>query len=164
MKLVLPSYKYKEQYISLVKSAKRNNDVFEMGNAYRENESFNHMLIRLKDRRNGKNLSKKDVKSVVYFIIVDNNLVGTIDARQTLNDNYFSRLGHVAYYIKPEERNKGFATNALSLVLKKYQKKKIYNILITCFKDNIVSKKVIEKNNGIFEKEFYDKITNKGIG
>ena len=163
MRLVLPSYKYKNEYEKLVISAIKNNDVSKMGDAYRENESFNHMLIRLKDRINGINISKNDVKATVYFIIEDSRVIGTIDTRRELNDSYFNRLGHIAYYIKKEERNKGYATKALSLALKKYKKEKINKILITCIKSNIASRKVIQKNNGVFEKEFKDDLTKEII-
>lgn len=44
--------------------------------------------------------------------------------RYKLNQDYFEKYGHVAYYIKKEERNKKYATKTLNLVIKKY--KKIY--------------------------------------
>ena len=122
MNLVLPCEKYKAQYYELVDSAIKNKDVSEMGNAYRNGENYQDMLKRLENRRNGIKIANRDVPATVYFIIDNNKLVGTIDLRHELNDNYFSRLGHVAYYIKPEERQKGCATKALSLALEKYKK------------------------------------------
>lgn len=145
MNLVLPCEKYKAQYYELVDSAIKNKDVSEMGNAYRNGENYQDMLKRLENRRNGIKIANKDVPATVYFIIDNNKLVGTIDLRHELNDNYFSRLGHVAYYIKPEERKKGCATKALSLALEKYKKQKIEKVLITCLEDNVASRKVIEK-------------------
>ena len=131
MNLVLPCEKYKAQYYELVDSAIKNKDVSEMGNAYRNGENYQDMLKRLENRRNGIKIANRDVPATVYFIIDNNKLVGTIDLRHELNDNYFSRLGHVAYYIKPEERKKGCATKALSLALEKYKKQKIEKVLIT---------------------------------
>ena len=163
MNLVLPCKKYEKGYYELVNSAIKNKDELEMGNAYRNGESYQDMLNRLKDRRNGIGISNRDVPATVYFIIDNNKLVGTIDLRHELNDNYFSRLGHVAYYIKPEERKKGCATKALSLALEKYKKQKIEKVLITCLEDNVASRKVIEKNGGKLEKSFYDDITKKYI-
>ena len=46
MKLVNPTDKYKESYLDLIRCAKENGDIFEMGNAYRENESFDEMIKR----------------------------------------------------------------------------------------------------------------------
>lgn len=162
--MLLPCKKYKEEYFELVKSAIKNNDVRKLGNAYRINETYDEFLKRVRNRRKGINISKKDVPSSTYFIINDeNSLVGTIDLRHTLNDNYFNRLGHIAYYIKPEERKKHYATNALSIALKIYKRHNINKILITCLKDNIASKKVIIANGGVIEKTIYDEITNNYI-
>lgn len=109
MKLVFPNLELKEQYYELVKSALKNGDIFEMGNAYRENEKYEDMLIRFENRSKGINISSRDVPATVHFILNEKGkVVGTIDIRHTLNDNYFSRLGHIAYYIKFEERNKPF--------------------------------------------------------
>lgn len=125
---------------------KKFGDYKELGNALiKENETFLEMLKRLRDRRVGKNISKNDVPATVYWIIVNNEVVGTIDLRHELNKDYFERLGHVAYYIKPDERNKGYATKALSLALKKYYDNCAKKILITCYTNNIASSKVIEK-------------------
>ncbi len=46
MKLVNPTNKYKESYLNLVKAAKEIGDISEMGNAYRNGESFESMIKR----------------------------------------------------------------------------------------------------------------------
>lgn len=163
MKLVNPTDKYKESYLDLIRCAKENGDIFEMGNAYRENESFDEMIKRLKNRAKGKNIAKLDVPSSMKWIIENDEIVGTIDLRHLLNKNYFERLGHVAYYIHPQKRGKGYATNALKLAIKWYKKRAINKILITCYSDNEASKKVILKNGGIFEKRVPDSRSNKTI-
>lgn len=164
MKLILPNRKYKESFYVLISSSKKYGDYNELGNSLiRNNETFDEMLKRLNNRRKGKNIAKRDVPSTVYWIIVNNRVIGTIDLRHRLNKDYFERLGHVAYYIKPEERGKGYATKALSIAIKKYYNKYAQKILITCFKDNIASSKVIEKNGGILEKSVIDNITKKEI-
>ena len=163
MKLVNPTIKYKDSYLNLVKNAKENGDISEMGNAYRENETFETMIIRLKNRSKGKNISKLDVPSSIKWIIENDEIVGTIDLRHQLNKSYYERLGHIAYYIHPLKRKKGYATKALGLAIKWYKKKPINQILITCYSDNKASKKVSLKNGGVFEKSVVDKKTNKTI-
>lgn len=164
MKLVLPNKKYQQSFEELINSAKKHGDYNELGNSLiRDNETFDEMLERLNNRRKGKNISKRDVPATVYWIIVNNDVVGTIDLRHKLNQDYFERLGHVAYYIKPEERKKGYATKALEIAIKKYRDKHIPKILITCFKDNVASSKVIIKNGGLLEKNIIDNITKKEI-
>lgn len=162
MKLVLPSGKYRDSYIDFVENAKIQGDYLEIGNALiRDDECFEDMIKRLKNRRKGKSISKMDVPASVYWIIVNKEVVGTIDLRHYLNDSYYKRLGHIAYYIKPSQRNNGYATLALRKALTKYKREN--HVLITCFNDNIASSKVIIKNGGVLEKNIYDEITGKEI-
>ena len=148
MKLVLPCEKYKNSYYELIKMAELNGEISELGNAQIKNgETFNTMLNRLKNRRRGLNISKSDVPATVYWIIEKNKIVGTIDLRHELNKSYYERLGHIAYYIKPSERNKGYATK----------------IFVTCYEDNAFSSNVIEKNGGILKEKVKDEVTNKII-
>ena len=164
IKLLLPNKKYKQSYEELILSAKNEGDYQELGNALiRKNETFDDMLKRLEDRKIGKNIDLRDVPATVFWIMSDDKIVGTIDLRHKLNKDYYERLGHIAYYIKPEERNKEYATKALSLALEKYCDKHIEKVLITCFSDNIASVKVIEKNGGTLECKYLDKITKKYI-
>lgn len=164
MKLILPSEKYKNSYFDLLDSAKNNNDYSKLGNAsLKDNETFDAMIMRLKNRRIGKNIVKRDVPSTIYWIIVDNKVIGITDMRHKLNKDYFERFGHVSYYIKKEERNKKYATKALNLVIKKYIKMCTKKILITCLEENEASKKVILKNGGVFEKTVFDKVVNNNI-
>ena len=164
MKLVLPSAKYKLSYLNLLNSARKYGDYKELGNAMiRDNESYDDLLNRLKDRRNGINIASRDVQATVYFIVDNGDVVGTIDLRHKLNENYLRRLGHIAYYIKPEKRNKGYASHALSLAIEKYKQNGVDKILITCYSDNTASKRVIEKNGGVLEKEVHDEKSGKNI-
>lgn len=164
IKLLLPNKKYKQSYKKMLMSAQKQGDYKDLGNALiRETEAFDDTLKRLKNRRVGKNIESKDVPATIFWIVSNNEIVGTIDLRHKLNKDYFERLGHIAYYIKSEERNKGYATKALSLALKKYYNMHIDRILIACFSDNIASSKVIEKNGGILECKYFDKLTNKYI-
>lgn len=163
LKLILPCRKYKKSYYDMVDEAIKNNDIHEMGNAYKNGETFEEMLQRLKDRRNGINIVSREVPATIYWMIVDNKVVGTIDLRHKLNKDYYERLGNVAYYVKKSSRNNGFATEALKQAIKIYQKHNIKKILITCFEDNIASINVIKKNNGKLECKFKDEMTNKTI-
>lgn len=164
LKLVLPSKKYENSYYSLIRSAQEDNSISELGNARcRDNESFDQMLKRLRNRRKGINLARRDVPATVYWMIVNDNIVGTIDLRHYLNEDYYKRLGHLAYYIKKEERNKGYATEALNKAKKIYQKHNVDQILVTCLKDNLYSSKVIKTNGGKLKNEVLDKKSNQII-
>lgn len=159
VKLVLPTKKYENSYYELIDSAKKYYEYEQLGNArLKDNETFRDMLKRLSKRRRGININENDVASEVYFIINNEDIVGIVDLRQRLNKNYFTRLGHVTIFIKREERNKGYATEALKLVKKKYAQKYVTNILISCYTDNYAFKRVIEKNGGVLKSTYLDKI------
>lgn len=124
IKLLLPNKKYKQSYKNLLMSAQKEGDYKELGNALiKENETFDDMLRRVENRRIGKSLNSRDVSATIFWIISNNEVVGTID----------------------------------------YYNKHIDRILIACFSDNVASSKVIEKNGGILECKYFDKLTNKYI-
>lgn len=52
--------------------------------------------------------------------------------------------GHIGYNIRPSERKKGYAKEALNLILKNAYENGLEEALIDCYKDNIASKKAIE--------------------
>lgn len=63
--------------------------------------------------------------------------------------------GNIGYSIRPTERFKGYGTLILKLGLEKCKELNIDKVLITCNKSNVGSYKVIEKNDGILENEFF---------
>lgn len=94
VKLLLPNKKYKQSYKNLLMSAQKERDYKELGNALiKENETFDDMLRRVKNRRIGKSLNSRDVPATIFWIISNNEIVGTIDLRHKLNNDYFERLG-----------------------------------------------------------------------
>ena len=50
------------------------------------------MILRLKNRKAGKNIAKRDVPATIYFIIENNKIVETIDMRHQLKQDYFERF------------------------------------------------------------------------
>lgn len=158
IQLIHPQLKWQASFNGLLNEAQSAHEVSEVGQAYRPNEDFSAMCIRLKNREQGINIHPQDVPSCLYWILdVERDvIVGILDMRYKIKGDYFERLGHVAYYIKPNERKKGYATKALKEVLKLYKSKEYSKILITCYKDNIASRKVIQKNGGTLESEKKD--------
>lgn len=158
IQLIHPQPKWQDSFNDLINEAKIANEIPELGHAYRPNEDFSSMCIRLENRKQGINIHPRDVPSCLFWILDVKRgvIVGTLDMRYKITGDYFKRLGHVAYYIKPSERKKGYATQALKEVLKFYKSNGISKILVTCYKDNIASQKVIQKNAGKFESEKED--------
>lgn len=88
-------------------------------------------------------------QSIVSYNIVlkeTNEIVGTI--AWVPERTYFTYEGGISYTILPEFNNKGYATNALKLLLEHLTKIDVPHIFIATYKDNLASQKVIEKNGG----------------
>lgn len=86
----------------------------------------------------------------------DNKIVGMIDIRHELvNDFLRNYAGHIGYGVRPTERKKGYATQMLDLALKFCKDNlKLEKIMISCYKDNIGSKKIIINAGGKLEREY----------
>ena len=66
--------------------------------------------------------------------------------------------GRIGYSVRPSERRKGIATAMLRLFLPFYCAAGEKRVVITCAKENIASRKVIEANDGQLENEVPDSI------
>lgn len=94
------------------------------------------------------------VQASTYFAISENNeIVGCIELRHSLNENLATIGGHIGYSVCPKDRRKGYATKMLKLVLQEARRLGIEKVLLTCNVDNIASRKTILKNGGGWEKE-----------
>lgn len=96
------------------------------------------------------------VPSNVYIAVrlSDNRIVGIIDLRHHIDHPILSVWGgHMGYYVRPGERQKGYATEMLRQNLLNSRRMGIEKVLITCYANNHASEKTILANGGIFEKE-----------
>lgn len=147
VKLVNPNEKYFSELINLKKDFIANGEFRIQGSGSIEKyNDLNEWLNSINDICQGKN--KKLVPSTYYLILVGDEVVGTICMRHYLTKDLEEFGGHSGYSIKPSQRRKGYAKEALRIVLNLY-KNKYDEILITCEKENIASNKTILANGGI---------------
>ena len=119
-----------------------------------DSSNFQAYITRLDNCKKGIGLPETFVPNSTFWLVdQDKKIIGTTDIRHRLTDNLYIEGGHIGYGVRPSERKKGYATKILELVLIEAKKLQITRALITCDKDNIASKKVILKNNGVFYKE-----------
>ena len=120
-----------------------------------EKLSFDDWLEDLEKNKYEENLPKTYSPHTLYLAINDNNeMVGAIEIRWKQVPTLMSFGGLIGYSIRPSQRKKGYASEMLKLALYKFKNTSMYNILITCKDFNLASKKVIEKNGGIFENTY----------
>lgn len=64
--------------------------------------------------------------------------------------------GNIGYAVRPEKRNRGYATKMLGLGIKIAAEKGFEKLLCVCDDDNYASEKVILNNGGVLESTLYD--------
>ncbi|MCH7230369.1 GNAT family N-acetyltransferase [Glycomyces sp. L485] len=77
--------------------------------------------------------------------------LGRISIRHHLNERLRDVGGHIGYDIRPSARRRGHATAMLAAALPRVAALGIDKALITCDFDNVASRKVIQRNGGVYE-------------
>ncbi|VTY34030.1 Acetyltransferase (GNAT) domain protein [Streptococcus parasanguinis] len=81
----------------------------------------------------------------------DGQAVGFLNFRLCLSAYLLEEGGHIGYSIRPSERGKGYAKEALRQGLQVAKEKNIKRALVTCSTENPASRAVILANGGQFE-------------
>ena len=121
--------------------------------------TFQQWLDDLEKNKYENNLPKDYSTHTFYLVKNDEDkIVGAIGLRWKEVPVLIEYGGFIGYSIRPTERGKGYATEMLRLGLLKFKEidHKREKVLITCKDFNIPSKKVIEKNNGVYENSYYN--------
>ena len=114
--------------------------------------SYEDWLSRNQEMEVGLGLSKDQVPAIQFVAFdADNRAVGFLNLRLRLNESLLEKSGHIGYSIRPTERGKGYAKEALRLGLKTAKEKNLKNVLVTCHVDNMASRAVILANGGRLE-------------
>lgn len=155
MKLIELTGDYKCEWESLINEFEENNEKLTPLAMKGHANTFEEFLIEANDNSKGINLPNGIVPSSIYFLLDTNSkkLLGAIDVRHNLNEYLLQYGGNIGYGIRPSQRQKGYATQMLSLVLEECKKRKMKKVLITCFKSNVASAHAIIKNGGVLENE-----------
>ncbi len=93
------------------------------------------------------------VPASTYWLVDKGEFIGHVSVRHALDDSLKRRGGHIGYAIRPSKHGLGYGSNILKLVLPHAKQLGIQSVLVTCDKENLASRRIIEKNGGVFTDE-----------
>ena len=157
LKLVLPKVKYKNEFYKFVKELEKEKQISKKDVKKIMSFEFSDYVRKVKGQAKGLNLKKDYVPQTEFWLIDNNVLIGNLTIRHKLNKTLKNIGGHIGYTIRLLKRRKGYGKEILRLGLLKAKKINLKKVLITCDKDNISSKKIIEANGGKLQNEFFEK-------
>ena len=117
-----------------------------------ENFSYEDWLETGRNKEMGINLPENRVPSI-QFVLFDESgrALGFLNLRLRLNEGLLNHAGHIGYSIRPSERGKDYAKEALRQGLQVAKEKNIHRALVTCSAENPASRAVILANGGELE-------------
>ena len=114
--------------------------------------SYEEWLETNMQKEMGINLPENRVPSIQFVSFDDvGPALGFLNLRLRLNEGLLNYAGHIGYSIRPSERGKGYAKEALRQGLQVAKEKNIKKALVTCSTENPASRAVIVANGGVFE-------------
>ena len=152
MELRRPILADKETVLKMMAEFEQTQSAHDGGFWDAENFVYEEWLKNNQDHEMGINLPEgwvPDIQLVAFSI--DGQAVGFLNIRLCLNDFLLEEGGHIGYSIRPSERGKGYAKEALRQGLQVAKEKNIKKALVTCSTENPASRAVIVANGGLFE-------------
>ncbi|MFZ5351172.1 MAG: GNAT family N-acetyltransferase [Bacillota bacterium] len=160
MFLSRPREYYKYSYLEALKEYQAEGlylkyDIDELRN------DFAAFIVELREREDSKYTGR--VPETILWLIDEGEYIGRISIRHSLNERLLKYGGNIGYDIRPSKRQAGYGCSILRLGLMKARILGLSQILLTCSSDNLASKKIIEKNGGVFESCIWSEEDNTSI-
>lgn len=114
-------------------------------------KSFKKWLIKKVNEAKGINLKQGYVPQTLYWVMLNDDIVGIGKLRHYLNGNLLVNGGHIGLGISSNHRHSGIGTKALKLLLDKACELGVEDVLLTNYEDNIASRRIVEKCGGVLE-------------
>lgn len=117
-----------------------------------EDFSYEEWLEGNRNKEMGIGLPENCVPSIQFVMFGESGrALGFLNLRLRLNEGLLNYAGNIGYSIRPSERGKGLAKEALRQGLQVAKEKNIEKALVTCSVNNPASRAVILANGGLIE-------------
>ena len=152
MELRRPRLADKETVLEMMAEFEKSQSAHDGGFWDAENFDYENWLETNLNKEMGINLPENRVPSIQFVLFDDSgHALGFLNLRLRLNEGLLNYAGHIGYSIRPSERGKGYAKEALHQGLQVAKEKNIPRALVTCSTENPASRAVILANGGQFE-------------
>ena len=163
VKLVRPNTRYRRSYFSAlreyIRSGKNPRELAILQMTPQDAmKDFPRLARRIRGFAQGRDLPKGFIPSSTFWLVEATKYLGWLNIRHRFTPLLRHEMGLIGYEIRPSERGKGYGTLILKLALPKARKIGLRKMLVTCDSGNYISRKVIEKNGGIFEKKVRSRV------
>ena len=152
MELRRPRLADKETVLEMMAEFEQSQSAHDGGFWDAENFVYEEWLESNQNHEMGIGLPENRVPSI-QFVLFDKSghALGFLNLRLRLNEGLLNYAGHIGYSIRPSERGKGYAKEALRQGLQVAKEKNIKRALVTCSTENPASRAVILTNGGALE-------------
>lgn len=152
MKLRRPTLADKEAILNMMTEFEETRSAHDGGFWDADDFVYEEWLESNRDMEMGLGLPEGWVPAVQLVAFArDGQAVGFLNFRLRLSAYLLEEGGHIGYSIRPSERGKGYAKEALRQGLQVAKEKNIKRALVTCSTENPASRAVILANGGQFE-------------
>ena len=152
MELRRPRLADKETILEMMSEFEQSQSAHDGGFWDAENFDYEEWLEENLQAEAGLNIPENWVPAIqLVSFDVAGQALGFLNLRLRLNDYLLEKGGHIGYSIRPSERGKGYAKEALRQGLQVAKEKNIHRALVTCSTENPASRAVILANGGELE-------------
>ena len=149
LSLIFPNISHKTSYLDMIEEWKSYEAPSSPGALFR-GENFEEFLELAVDDMTS---NRFWVPATLFFLMDWDRILGAIQIRHHIDHPRLKEYGwHIGNGIRPSERRKWYAREMLNLALDETRELWIERVLICCYDDNPGSYKVIESNEGTFDR------------